>query len=87
MKKRLPLIILVFVIQIQIFSQSCLPDGITFSTQSEINSFQTNYPNCTAIEGNVIILGTDISNLNGLSVLTNIEGDLSVGYQAWGTHY
>jgi hypothetical protein len=56
------------------FSQSCLPEGITFETQAQIDSFQANYPNCTEIEGDVKIgkvNGSDITNLNGLSVLTS----------------
>jgi hypothetical protein len=56
--------------------QSCLPEGITFNTQSQIDSFQTNYPNCTQIEGGVTITGGGITNLNGLSVMTSIGGDL-----------
>jgi len=63
-----------------IASQPCLPDGITFTTQAEIDIFQTNYPYCTEIEGDVTISGDDITNLNGLSVLTSIEGDLSIGF-------
>jgi hypothetical protein len=58
------------------FSQSCLPEGITFSTQSQIDSFQINYPNCTEIEGDVIISGSNISNLIGLSVISWIKADL-----------
>jgi len=59
-------------------SQPCLPEGITFTTQAQIDSFQINYPNCTEIEGNIDIgdwEGTDIDNLNALSVLTSIGGD------------
>ena len=60
-------------------SQGCLPQGITFSTQAQIDSFHINYPNCTHIEGNVKIIGTDsINNLNGLSVLTSIGGYLHI---------
>jgi len=60
-------------------SQGCLPQGITFSTQAQIDSFHINYPNCTHIEGNVKIYGTDsINNLNGLSVLTSIGGYLQI---------
>ncbi|MBU3928581.1 MAG: hypothetical protein KKB74_12310 [Bacteroidetes bacterium] len=40
-----------------VFSQTCLPDGITFGLQQEIDEFTTNYPNCTEIEGNVTITG------------------------------
>ena len=56
----------------------CLPEGITFTTQEEIDNFQTNYPGCTEIEGDVIISGTEITNLNGLSVLTSIGGDFDI---------
>lgn len=58
---------------------SCLPDGITFSSQSEIDNFQVNYPGCTSIMGGVVtISGSDITNLNGLSVLTSIVGILEI---------
>jgi hypothetical protein len=60
-------------------SQSCLPGGITFSTQAQIDSFQINYPGCTEIKGNIKILGDDIRNLNGLSVLTHAGGDIFIG--------
>lgn len=55
------------------YSLFCLPNGINFSTQVEINDFQTNYPNCNEIGGSVIIsdLGTnDSSNLNGLNCIS-----------------
>jgi len=65
-------------ITINLFSQPCLPQGITFSTQAQIDNFQTNYPNCTEIEGDVEINGADITNLNGLSVLTSIGGLLRI---------
>ncbi len=59
-------------------SQSCLPEGITFSTQAQIDSFQVNYPGCTEIEGNVTISGNYITNLNGLNMLTSIGGNLVI---------
>jgi hypothetical protein len=58
------------------FSKSCLPYGITFETQAQVDNFQIEYPNCTEIEGNVWINGDDITNLNGLNVLTYIGGEL-----------
>jgi S-formylglutathione hydrolase FrmB len=58
--------------------ESCLPEGITFTTQVEIDSFQINYPGCTEIEGDVTINGDDISDLNGLNVVTAIGGDLNI---------
>lgn len=62
------------------FSQGCLPGGITFSTQAQIDNFQNLYPGCTVIEGEVEITEADITNLNGLSQLTGIEGNLVINY-------
>ena len=67
---------------------SCLPEGITFTTQSQIDSFQVNYPGCMEIEGDVTILGEDIINVIGLSVVTSIGGDLTIGGgTSWNGHY
>ena len=78
MKNFYPLIFTLLFIQITTHSQSCLPEGITFTTQEEIDNFQTNYPGCNEIEGDVFIeslSGAEITNLNGLSALTAIYGD------------
>jgi len=65
----------------------CLPFGNYYlSTQADIDNFQTNYPNCTEIEGDLYIgswSGTDITNLNGLSILTDIVGDLRIYNNAY----
>lgn len=78
MKKFAALILLVFTLQYISYSQSCLPNGITFSNQMEIDSFQINYPGCTEVEGTVVISGVDINNLNGLSVLTSVGEYLEI---------
>jgi hypothetical protein len=57
---------------------TCLPDGITFTTQAQIDSFQVNYPGCTEIEGDVAIQGSSITNLNGLNMVASIVGDLDI---------
>lgn len=60
---------------------SCLPEGITFATQAQIDSFQVNYPGCAVIEGDVTIgdwYSTNITDLEGLNVITNIGGYLKV---------
>ena len=57
-------------------AQTCLPGEITFSTQTEFDNFPTNYSGCSQILGSVRIIGQGITNLNGLSVLTTIGGDL-----------
>ena len=77
MKKLYTLFIALFMVG-GLTAQSCLPEGIEFTTQSQIDSFQINYPNCTEIEGDVLIHGNDITNLNGLSVLTSIGGYLDI---------
>jgi hypothetical protein len=60
------------------FSQGCLSEGITFSNQNQIDNFQTNYPGCSEIEGDVTISGEDITNLDGLNVLVSIGGNLQI---------
>jgi hypothetical protein len=68
-------IILVALLLVNVaMAQSCLPNGILFTRQSQIDSFQINYPNCAKIEGDVEIEGSDITNLNGLNVITSIGG-------------
>jgi hypothetical protein len=61
-----------------VYSQPCLPEGISFFTQEEIDNFQSNYPGCTEIEGDVWINGYNITNLTGLSILNAIYGDLNI---------
>jgi hypothetical protein len=55
-------------------AQSCLPNGITLSTQAQIDKFRTDYPGCKRIDGRLTISGKDITNLNGLSQLTSLNG-------------
>ncbi|MCB9285403.1 MAG: T9SS type A sorting domain-containing protein [Lewinellaceae bacterium] len=61
-------------------AQPCLPEGITFSSQAQINSFPISYPGCTEILGDVWIEGSDITNLTGLSSITSIGGNLEMWY-------
>ncbi len=64
-----------------VMAQPCLPEGITFETQAQIDSFQINYPNCTEIEGSLLIglyPSNEISNLDSLYSLTLISGDLGI---------
>jgi len=79
MKKFYLLLIALFAFNVA-SSQSCLPEGITFSTQAQIDNFHTNYPNCTQIEGSAVIWssGTGINNLLGLNGLTSIGGNLII---------
>ena len=76
MKKLLLFCFISSFFQISAFSQSCLPEGITFETQDQIDSFQVDYPGCTTIGGNVYIFNTDITDLDGISMLDSILGSL-----------
>ena len=77
--KRLAFLVYFFLILSFVQAQPCLPDGIIFTTQSQIDSFQIIYPNCTEIEGSVLISGDVITNLLGLSVLSSIGGNFQIG--------
>ena len=61
-----------------LFTQPCLPDGITFTTQTQIDSFPIVHSSCTVIQGTVKIEGDDITNLSGLNAIISIEGDLKL---------
>lgn len=68
-----------------LFAQPCLPGGITFTTQQELDDFIVNYPNCTEVSGNVSILGSassssNINDLNGLNQIASIGGSLTIRY-------
>jgi len=80
MKKTSFIALLALLISLNVHGQSCLPNGITFNTQAQINSFHTNYPGCTMIEGDVTIdpQGGNITNLNGLNGLASIGGTLYI---------
>ncbi|HEY9114613.1 MAG TPA: hypothetical protein VIN10_07920, partial [Bacteroidales bacterium] len=56
---------------------SCLPYGdYYFTRQTDIDSFQSVFPECNDLKGNVIIDG--IENLNGLLQVTSVEGSVSI---------
>jgi hypothetical protein len=78
--KRLIILMVAMVAMNGVNAQGCLPSGITFSTQQQIDNFQANYPGCTIIEGSATISGGDIVNLSGLNVLTAVEGTFSISY-------
>lgn len=63
-----------------VWAQSCLPNGITLKTQTEIDNFSVNYPGCTEIIGDVMINGPDITNLDSLIVLTKLGKGLEIAF-------
>ncbi len=56
----------------------CYPAGVTFSSQADVNAFHSNNPTCTTIEGDLIISGDDITNLDSLKYITNFAGALKI---------
>ncbi len=52
--KKVIVLLVALVGMISANGQGCLPEGIAFETQEQIDNFQTNYPECTEIEGDVI---------------------------------
>ncbi|MBW6459488.1 MAG: T9SS type A sorting domain-containing protein [Bacteroidales bacterium] len=84
MKNPIPFIIALLCIQFMFrqasaqFGCTCLPEGITFTSQEQIDNFQADYPGCTEILGDVIISGNGIQNLNGLSCLISFHGSLYI---------
>jgi hypothetical protein len=76
MKKFYLFIFLALLIQTTASSQTCLPEGITFVLQQQIDEFTTDHPNCTEIEGDVTISGG--WDLDSLYKITRIGGFLSI---------
>ena len=48
---------------------------IVLSSRADVDNFSVNYPNCTNLTGGLHISGPDITNLNGLNVLTAVSGN------------
>lgn len=68
----------------QTLSAQCPTGNLILKTQAEVDAFFHNYPNCTEIEGNLVIgfidqsQETDINSLNDLNNLTLINGDILI---------
>ncbi|MDD3004150.1 T9SS type A sorting domain-containing protein [Flavobacterium sp.] len=58
----------------------CPTTALTFSTQAQIDNFSTTYPNCTILLAgiDVTITGNNITNLDGLSGITQINGAVEI---------
>lgn len=59
----------------QFIYSNCPPGNVTFTSQTEVDDFVAQYPNCTQITGSLTINGFNFPNLNGLSNLTTVTGD------------
>ncbi|GEQ85607.1 hypothetical protein ULMS_11150 [Patiriisocius marinistellae] len=78
--KKLLLSVLFLFVNVVGFGQ-CPPDNfVFFGAQSEIDSFPTMYPNCTEINGVVVISGSNITDLSPLGQITSISGGLEISF-------
>jgi len=76
--KNVTLLVLFLLSPLFVLTQPCLPEGISFDNQQQIDNFQSMYPNCTTIEGDVVIWDWSINDLSGLSSIATIEGSLKI---------
>src|SRR5690606_25277166 len=57
----------------------CPPGGsVHLTSQTEVDAFATNYPNCTEVSGDLTIQGANITDLTPLSNLTSVGGYLYI---------
>ena len=55
------LVIFTILIPTLVFGQACLQNGITLSSQQDVDLFKSFYPNCVEIQGDLCINGFGIS--------------------------
>jgi hypothetical protein len=55
-----------------------LAGSIRFTSQAQIDAFQSTFPGPVMIGGDVTISGPDITNLLGLAVITSLDGGLII---------
>src|SRR5690606_28616504 len=56
----------------------CPPGDVILNSQTEVDDFATNHPNCSEISGGLYISGNDITDLSPLSNLTSVGGNLYI---------
>lgn len=56
----------------------CPPAGTSITNQAQLDALLVEYPNCTEINGDVVLDEVAITSLNGLSNITSITGALEI---------
>lgn len=71
--------IIIMISHVFLFAQ-CPYNDIKLYSQESVDNFQINYPNCTELQGGLEINSgvANITNLDGLSVIRSIAGDLEI---------
>ena len=67
-----------FVFTADLQGQICYNNGVTFSSQAEIDLFPSINPGCKIIGGDLTLNGADINNLDSLFSIEKIDGGLKV---------
>lgn len=62
---------------------ACPTSNLLLNSQAEVDNFATNYPGCTTLPSGIklTVKGTGITNLDGLDVLTQVDGKLRIECQ------
>ena len=70
-------VLTIFFISFNCFSQ-CPNSNIVLSSQNDIDNFSTNYPNCTELNINLTIDGTNATDLSPLSNISSINSSIYI---------
>ena len=65
-------------VEVSVPPLACNKADITLQSQAAVNAFQATYGPCTAVNGNLEINGSDITDLSPLSNLTQVAGSVRV---------
>ena len=76
------LLFLVMALSAPASAQDCVPADITLTSQSDVDNFQSNHGPCDRVATDLSIIGADIFNLDGLSAITSVGGDLLINGNA-----
>ena len=71
-------IVTLFFVSTSVSALECSSEQISLSTQAEVDGFQMKYGPCDLVRGSLTISGEDILDLQPLSGLVEIRGDLSI---------
>jgi len=74
--KKIALLVFTFLFVQYVNAQTCTAPY--FKNQQQIDNFKIQNSNCKTISGNVTINGSDITNLNGLSGISLIQGSFTI---------
>ena len=78
--KQIFILIACLMIFISVSAQRCGHDGIGFYSQEQVDNFFNLYPNCREIEGDVIISGSEITNVAKLLGIRSILGNFEISH-------